>query len=351
MRERPTRLIYGRVGRWARAAGSAGSGPGRTAEVTWEARTVTLDVLPGNEPADAAPLLTGSAATVGLGARTHVVAVIATGGTPPAAKAAYRHRLGFTASGGSRQDLLGAWRDAGARPGGLRAGRSPGRAVSGPGGPPYGGCRPTSRCRWGWAGTTSPGVERRHRRHRGRRTAVDQSDSWFLRPAGVAAGCAGTGPACQQVLEDAEDPAPPSGFGPSHRRARKAQAAATGLAWWRQPHRYGLRGPHATSRFGSGRVPSIFAVRPAVRSSGGSARHGPARRVRPLLHEVARQPRQNLCDRLGCRPARGLPTPRTANRPPPLPITAETSSREHSRDQRSSNSAVRFKKTAPRGSC
>ncbi|MFC9286759.1 peptidoglycan-binding protein [Streptomyces sp. NPDC057052] len=76
--------------------------------VTREARTVTLDVLPGSGPADAAPLLTGSAATVALGARTHVVAVTATGGTPLAAGAGYRYRLGFTAAGGSRQDLLEA---------------------------------------------------------------------------------------------------------------------------------------------------------------------------------------------------------------------------------------------------
>ncbi|WP_408052492.1 peptidoglycan-binding protein [Streptomyces sp. HO565] len=76
--------------------------------VTREARTVTLDVLPGNGPADAAPLLTGSAATVALGARTHVVAVTATGGTPLAAGAGYRYRVVFTAAGGPRQGLLEA---------------------------------------------------------------------------------------------------------------------------------------------------------------------------------------------------------------------------------------------------
>ncbi|MFF8883888.1 peptidoglycan-binding protein [Streptomyces flaveolus] len=76
--------------------------------VTREARTVTLDVLPGNGPADAAPLLTGSAATVALGARTHVVAVTATGGTPLAAGAGYRYRMVFTAAGGPRQGLLEA---------------------------------------------------------------------------------------------------------------------------------------------------------------------------------------------------------------------------------------------------
>ncbi|WP_371558477.1 peptidoglycan-binding protein (plasmid) [Streptomyces longwoodensis] len=76
--------------------------------VTREARAVTLDVLPGSGPADAAPLLTGSAATVALGARTHVVAVTATGDAPLAAGAGYRYRLGFTAAGGTRQDLLEA---------------------------------------------------------------------------------------------------------------------------------------------------------------------------------------------------------------------------------------------------
>ncbi|MFJ9718971.1 hypothetical protein ACIRPQ_24065 [Streptomyces sp. NPDC101213] len=125
--------------------------------VTREARTVTLDVLPGSGPADAAPLLTGSAATVALGARTHVVAVTATGGTPLAAGAGYRYRLGFTATGGSRRDLL----EAGVAAAGAGEARAllchPGSDLPGfalPGGPETCGCCTAGRgCRMPPCGT------------------------------------------------------------------------------------------------------------------------------------------------------------------------------------------------------
>ncbi|MFE1288838.1 peptidoglycan-binding protein [Streptomyces sp. NPDC058751] len=74
--------------------------------VTREARAVTLDVLPAAGPADAPPLLTGTAPTVALGARMHVAAVTAAGAAPLAAGASYRYRLGFTPAGGVRQDLM-----------------------------------------------------------------------------------------------------------------------------------------------------------------------------------------------------------------------------------------------------
>ncbi|MCM2393262.1 peptidoglycan-binding protein [Streptomyces albipurpureus] len=79
--------------------------------VTREPRQVVVEVIPGSGPADAAPLLAGTAATVALGGHAHAVAVTATvtaQGAPLEPGTTYRYRVGFTAAGSARQDLMAA---------------------------------------------------------------------------------------------------------------------------------------------------------------------------------------------------------------------------------------------------